>query len=1024
MIRMRRRYFLSLIATAFLVLSATSATETTSPLWDYKINDIVDFALSDNGEYVIIACKQGPACAKGQFYVFDQRGNLITNDCIDSEISAIDIADNGSFFIGARNGYYFSLSTERIYKDLGMKSMFGSVSISANGEMAIAGTENEIFVFDKNGVRKEQEVNQPVNFTAVSDSGDIAVAGTGSGIFLFERSTDTFEERSTNGRIHCLSVSDDGTTVACGMANQYISIMDSSLDITGMIHVSGVPESIALTAGGECLVFGTRKGLVSCLKSKGESLWVKEIGKNIQDVSISSDGSLVAVLGEYIMLFNSAGLELQEFKSPGTIQKVSLSKDKNILSYVSDEQLYFIELQKLMTSTKFQYTIPSLKTFSLEDNLTEIWSYKGDRPFSVLSADINGDGKNEIVCNFNREIVILDEEGNSLWRRRFSFTPGIHVMDLTGDYVPEVIVNSQDNQMEIQIFDGDGKKLADHEFCSRWYAEPPSEEDSIRIVPIWSYDIDRDGFIEVVCLLTAGYLLEPRGFYAFEYPSFEEEWFYRIAPYPGTVNLNDIDGDGQIEIVAGSNAPCNEKTVRSTTDCDVYVYALSLKGEELWTKEVGRGDYKRIVVAVVDLDGNGTKEIVGAGWSYKNEWGRLFVLDSKGDFLFGEKDEFDNSLFLLGVEDLDNNGQLEIVIATESDIVLYDYRLRERKRKNVSMNLSEFTRAIINDIDGDSDKEIILTSDDKKLLILNSDLEEEWSETFPSYDRFVRASVVNLNRCKNHLFIIADKLYAYTYLNNPEQPCIPWTIVEQQKRIEAENHIERGEKCIEEDDCECGDTEFSQAREISELIDYEELTSSIENGTQKAKACLDGKQFFEEAKKSLESGNLDIAKDYFSRAYNTYIYLDNKQKIEEIQGYLDQIEEVRNTRDLVDEKRNRGEELQQDQDWKSPLQTIAAFITIMGCILAILRHVGEKRKERLRKDADALFSQGERDIQEGDLVNSKLNLRRAKRNYERLGDTEKVEECNRTIKGIYEEEKLDVLFGEPEELRLDEIPDE
>jgi hypothetical protein len=215
----------------------------------------------------------------------------------------------------------------------------------------------------------------------------------------------------------------------------------------------------------------------------------------------------------------------------------------------------------------------------------------------------------------------------------------------------------------------------------------------------------------------------------------------------------------------------------------------------------------------VDLDGDGDLEIVGGGWSSEDNWGTLFVMNSEGRYIQGGENEFNHSLFLNAITDLDDDGDLEIFAVTTSEFVTYNDKLREISR-SVSMTFSKKTKMIINDIDADCEKEIVLTSKDPRLLILDIDLKEEWSKTFLDYNEYLRAAVVNLSKCKNYLLVLSDKLYAYTYSSNPGWPCVPRVIVKEQKINEIKNALEEAQEYLKQGDLNKAKEYVSQAEEV------------------------------------------------------------------------------------------------------------------------------------------------------------------------------------------------------------------
>jgi len=333
------------VVAVLLVAGSTSSSKNIAADWIFKIENMTSFALSPNGAYVIVACEEGPRCEKGQFYVFDRYGNTVTHNCINSEITVVDIADNGAFFIGTRTGYYFSSTSGKVQQDIKMESMFRSVSMSEDGETVVAGTDEEILIFNRNGIIDEKVVNRPVKFTGIDSSGKRAVAGTEDKIFVYERLSKKWLEKLVKvGGIGDLAISDDGSTIICGMPTRIVWILDSRLNMIKELMIKDGIKSVAVTASGKFFVCSTIQGKVYYLDSSGDEKWSEDLKRNIKNIFVSSDGGLVAVLCESIRLFDSLGHEIRELKSSRNIEGVQLSESGGILSYNSVEELAFVEL--------------------------------------------------------------------------------------------------------------------------------------------------------------------------------------------------------------------------------------------------------------------------------------------------------------------------------------------------------------------------------------------------------------------------------------------------------------------------------------------------------------------------------------------------------------------------------------------------------------------------------------------------------------------------------------------------------
>ena len=843
-----------MIVVVLLMVEGVSFSTAITPAWNYKIENMTNFAMSRNGQYLIVLCEGGPLCEEGQFYVFDRYGKLVDSECIENEITAVSIANNRTIFFGTRDGYYF-LPTEgdkKEGKNLGI--CLTKTSICENGEVVIAGAGKEIIIFERGNIKDRKKTALPVEYTAISASGDTAVAVTENEILLYQISTDNWEKKSIKYQIKALAISDDGSTIACGISTDIIWILNSQLELENWVGAKGYATCIALTSDGRYLAWGTEGGNIVFYEYKessedgekiGEEIWTYSTRNPTLDILTSADGNLIAVLSENITLFDSSGKILQELQPSGTVQSMYLSKSGEILSYNSNEELILLELCEHGRMYTCEYMFPSNKSSRSKHWLTKVGERDGSDPRKVLAADIDKDGKNEIIYSRANKIEVLKAEmlnqkwqWQVLWCKEFSLSPEVTVMDLTGDLVPEVVVTSTDNHMRFQVFDANGKEIKSHEFYSRWYSEPPKLSKQIRIFPHWSGNIDDDDSIEVVCHVSVdgelsisdeGQSFEPQGIYVFEYPSFKEEWYYPTAPQVQTVNLADINGDGQIEILAGSKASWKGRKEGNTDDYHVYVYAISLQKKELWPPKDMGNVIGEVDISVVDLNGDGKQDIVGGGGSYLTRKGILFALDSEGNPLREENIEFDYSVFLKGVADLDNDGDLEILMSSESyrqNIIIYDHNLREITQKKVSITLGKSALVTINDIDSDGKKEIILASDENKFLILNSNLEEEWEKNIPSLKNQGRrlnvVTVVNLNKCMNHLFVLGYKLFVYTYQIDPDHPnskwpCTPWIITEQ-KINKAENLMDDGNKCFSRGDCQCWKEKYEEAKKIFEEI--------------------------------------------------------------------------------------------------------------------------------------------------------------------------------------------------------------
>ena len=126
-----------------------------------------------------------------------------------------------------------------------------------------------------------------------------------------------------------------------------------------------------------------------------------------------------------------------------------------------------------------------------------------ENPRGVRIGDVNGDGHNEFIIVFDDRITVTDKSGKKISEIEFSATPGLrNLLDVTGDFIPELIVGYNDGRMELKFYNWGGTLLASHAFYDRWWTEPVGV---CTISPLTAFDIDNDGKIEVICVVSAGY---------------------------------------------------------------------------------------------------------------------------------------------------------------------------------------------------------------------------------------------------------------------------------------------------------------------------------------------------------------------------------------------------------------------------------------------------------------------------------------------------------------------------------------
>ncbi len=110
------------------------------------------------------------------------------------------------------------------------------------------------------------------------------------------------------------------------------------------------------------------------------------------------------------------------------------------------------------------------------------------------------------------------------------------------------------------------------------------------LVPVRITDLDQDGSMELLALVETTWGLQPRGLWCFDLARQTLRWSFPTAPWPTTLDVADLDGDGTNEVILGSAAVSNGASLPDgTDDSRAYVYAVSSRGRLLWRREFSGG---------------------------------------------------------------------------------------------------------------------------------------------------------------------------------------------------------------------------------------------------------------------------------------------------------------------------------------------------------------------------------------------------------------------------------------------------
>ena len=362
----------------------------------------------------------------------------------------------------------------------------------------------------------------------------------------------------------------------------------------------------------------------------------------------------------------------------------------------------------------------------------EDWSINAENPL-VLTGDVNGDGLVEIVYTSNNILHVLDGSGNELWNLGLGFIEGYRfgiLEDVTGDGISEIIIGTKTNTtLKLLFYDGYGNLIKEIT-----ETEGVNEDNHIHARAVT--DIDNDGDLEVVAWRLSGYDLWSRGVDVFDYNSGNREWFYSIGPGVLTLNVADITGDSNKEIIAGTGGPANGHTVNGFADNKCYAICWDKDGDLLWSRQFEGSGFVDSEVSVIDLDGDGQNEVIYTsrehGWQWWNgDIGRIYLLNPDNGEITKEYNA-GKPLIVNGIADLTGDDKKEILVnyqdgsSQTGKILMFDDSLNLLHEYVVSGSILRV--CAINDLNGDGDLEIIV----RKMManefaVLDDNLNELWS---------------------------------------------------------------------------------------------------------------------------------------------------------------------------------------------------------------------------------------------------------------------------------------------------------
>lgn len=247
---------------------------------------------------------------------------------------------------------------------------------------------------------------------------------------------------------------------------------------------------------------------------------------------------------------------------------------------------------------------------AMSDDLPFQFSIKeptGIHPVPFILSDLDNDGKDEVLYNINdihageHNIVYLEDNLLSIkWALNFEYPiTNFETHDHDQDDQKEIYtLQIIDSLHVLKVFDQTRQLLLmDTVFIGSDF----NHDGDYNVVVAFRHfhDLNQDGYDDAIFFLHSGFDYIHRGLIAYDIHSHKRLWLHETGGSPGSTLIEDIDGDGKVEIVLGTNAPANGNVTETTNDNESFIQVIDTEGHLIWQSQIGQTPFSTVNVTTV-----------------------------------------------------------------------------------------------------------------------------------------------------------------------------------------------------------------------------------------------------------------------------------------------------------------------------------------------------------------------------------------------------------------------------------------